>query len=220
MTLLTPQLQSLIQLLQQRSLLLNLFSAGDREKLESKHLPDALAALDFHDFLAKEKVLDLGTGGGIPGLALAVACPQSHFSMMDSVTKKMEALHEITEELGLTNVDFLVGRIEDFAHEKECRGQFDTVTARAVAPLPVLLEYASGFLKVGGQLIAWKGPEWEIELESSKKAQEFLQLEFKSSHSYKLPSGEERHLLKFVQKAPCPWAYPRKVGDPKKFPLV
>lgn len=210
-------MSKLSQLLKSKSEELNLFSSGDREKIESKHLPDSLAVLEFWD--AHGHVLDMGTGGGLPGLALAEACPDAGFSLLDSRQKKIDAVEEIAELAGLENVHTVCGRIEELAHDDDYREAYDFVTARALAPLPVLLEYAAGFLIEDGQLFAWKQAEYEEELVSSEKAQETLNLHFEASYGYTLPSGEERSILVFRKTGELSSKYPRAVGVPKKRPL-
>jgi 16S rRNA (guanine527-N7)-methyltransferase len=209
----------LVQLLQEKSAQLNLFSAGDRLKLAEKHIPDALAVFDFWEIRPGQKILDIGTGGGLPGLALAAKMPNIPFRLVDAREKKVKAVQEVADALGLENVKTAAERFEVLAHKAGYRKQFDVVTARAVAPLPVLLEYASGFLRVGGRLYAWKGPEYKSELETSQKAQKILGLFFEEAHAYELPGGEERFILSFVQKGDLPPEYPRSDGVPKSKPL-
>lgn len=209
----------LIALLQEKSEHLNLFSAGDRLKLADKHLPDCLKVLDFWIVQKGMKVIDLGTGGGLPGLALAAQTPDLHFRLIDAREKKVRAVQEVADALGLKNVKGVAGRFEVLGHTVGYRKQFDVVTARAVAPLPTLLEYASGFLRIGGRLYAWKGPEYEEELLSSAKAQHCLGLVYEKAHAYTLPTGESRFILSFVQKRDLDPKYPRADGIPKANPL-
>ena len=207
------KLQNLAKILRKKSLQLNLFSAGDREKLEEKHIPDSLAVLDFCELSGK--VLDIGTGGGLPGLALAVSCPGTEFVLMDAREKKIRVVKEMIEELGLKNALGAAGRFEDLAHEEEFREEFDFVVARAVAALPVLLEYAAGFLNVGGVLFAWKSRDWE----ESGSAEEELGMKFIEAFDYELPGGEERSILKFEKTKELDEKYPRRTGVPKARPL-
>jgi 16S rRNA (guanine527-N7)-methyltransferase len=208
---------TLVEVLQKKSAELNLFSAGDRLKLADKHIPDALAVLDFWEPGAR--VADIGTGGGLPGLALAGERPDLEFTLVDSTAKKIEAIMDMAEELDLRNVQGLIGRFEDLAHERKWREQFDTVTARAVAELPVLLEYVAGFLKVGGRFYAWKA-DYMPELKASETAQELLGLEFMRAHEYTLPTGENRAILEFKKTASLSQEYPRENGLPKAKPLL
>ncbi len=203
------KLQNLARILRKKSQKLNLFSAGDREKLEEKHIPDSLAVLDFWD-TRQRRVLDIGTGGGLPGLALAVACDGMEFVLMDAREKKIKVVKEVAEELELENVDCVVGRFEELAREDEFRGGFDVVVARAVAELPVLLEYAVGFLKKGGKLYAWKSVE-----ERAENAEKVLGMKFLKAYKY----GERRVILEFEKIMGTDEKYPRRTGVPKKRPL-
>ncbi|MFA5792305.1 MAG: 16S rRNA (guanine(527)-N(7))-methyltransferase RsmG [Candidatus Gracilibacteria bacterium] len=212
-------IQKLVTLLTQKSEQLNLFSAGDRLLLMDKHVPDALKILDFWEPSKGENVIDLGTGGGIPGLVLAVSLPEIKFTLVDSREKKIRALAEISDEIGLKNVWFSSERIEDLAHNENFREKFSFVTARAVAELPTLLEYASGFLKVGGKLFAWKSADFEAELKSSLRAQKEFNLFFKEVFLYELPTGERRAILFFEKTAKLSPSYPRKAGTPKAKPI-
>lgn len=212
-------MKDLIEALRQESGKLNLFSSGDREKLEIKHIPDSLAVLEFWKPLPEDKVADIGTGGGLPGLALAKECPEVYFTLIDSREKKIQAVKNIAENVGLENVEVIAGRLEDLAHEKKYREQFDAVTARALAPLPTLLEYAAGFIKEGGQLFAWKGSEFLDELKASEAAQEALDLHFEEAYEYTLPEGEARTILVFLKTAQIHGKYPRRAPLPKEKPL-
>lgn len=209
------QLQTLAQILQKKSQELNLFSTGDREKLESKHIPDSLAILDFVDLSGR--VLDIGTGGGLPGLALASSLPETEFVLMDAREKKVNAVREVAKELGLENVKCVAGRFEELAHG-ELRESFDFVTARAVAELRVLLEYAAGFLDVGGRLYAWKSADYQGEIDAAENAMEALEMDFVKAYDYEL-EGISRVILEFEKIGVLDEKYPRRDGVPKNKPL-
>ncbi len=209
----------LLELLRKSSAELNLFSAGDRDKLAEKHLPDALAILPFFSFQKGAELLDLGTGGGIPGLPLAIECPDFFFTLCDARQKKCAAIDSMIADLALKNAQTLSGRFEDLAHERAHRAHYDGVLARAVAPLPVLLEYAAGFLKDGGKLYAWKGQNHEIELQEAQNALKILGFHEEGLHPYTLPTGETRVILCFIRKGKLDKMLPRKAGIPKRKPL-
>jgi 16S rRNA (guanine527-N7)-methyltransferase len=214
-----PNLLSLQKILEESSQKLNLFSAGDRLKIGEKHIPDATAVLDFWHLKAKDRILDIGTGGGLPGLALAVACPTHSFTLMDAREKKIHAVQSMADTLRLDHVQTVAGRLEELAHEAPFRERFDVVTARALAPLPTLLEYAAGFLKPGGSFYAWKGPDYPTELSSSKNAQTLLGLPFIKEYPYTLATGEARCILHFEKVNTLNSRYPRAIGVPLAKPL-
>lgn len=202
--------------LRKKSQTLNLFSSKDRELLESKHFPDALAYFELG--LEGRSLLDIGTGGGVPGLVLGVVDPELVVVLLDSTQKKLDALGDVIEELRLENVETLWGRIEELAHG-EWRAGFEVVTARALAPLPVLLEYAAGFLMEEGHLVAWKSGDYSEELRASENAQEALGLKFERAFDYELKGGEKRSLLVFKKTGELGERFPRAVGVPSKRPL-
>ncbi|MBT5516419.1 16S rRNA (guanine(527)-N(7))-methyltransferase RsmG, partial [Candidatus Peregrinibacteria bacterium] len=169
---------SLSNRLREKSQELNLFSTGDREKLETKHIPDALAVSDFWELPDGASVVDLGTGGGLPGLALAVDYPEADFILIDSRVKKVKAVNEVIDSMEIENARAVSGRFEELAHMDELREIFDFAVARAVAPLPLLLEYAAGFLKRDGHFYAWKGSNYEEELKAASKAMHCLSFRF------------------------------------------
>ena len=139
-------------------------SAARTEKDVQKHVADSLAfssQVPLHDGM---KVLDVGSGGGFPGLVLAQAFPGASFTLLDSVQKKCDALRRMAKALGLTNVEVACGRAETLGHDPEHREAYDLVTARAVAALPTLLELCIPFAKESGMFAAFKGQKYEEEL--------------------------------------------------------
>jgi 16S rRNA (guanine527-N7)-methyltransferase len=122
------------------------------------HLLDSLVALPLVDAMAPGSAIDLGSGGGLPGLPLAVARPGMHWTLVDSIGKKAALLAEFVEALGLRNVAVLGDRAEALGRSPRHRQRYQLVTARACAPLPVLAELALPLAAVGGSLLAWKGP--------------------------------------------------------------
>ncbi|OIP81202.1 16S rRNA (guanine(527)-N(7))-methyltransferase RsmG [Candidatus Peregrinibacteria bacterium CG22_combo_CG10-13_8_21_14_all_44_10] len=210
------KIEQFIDLFEAENHKLNLCKFGDRKDFISRHIMDSL---ESSQFLAKaKKVLDLGTGGGLPGLVLAISHPKTEFTLMDSIGKKCVSVERMTKELKLTNVKVICGRAEELAHD--IREKFDVVIARALAPLPTLLELASGFVRRGGLLIAYKGPNYQEELTSSKHAMLEMNLLLDKIHQYKLPDDEVRRVLMvFNKNKTLDSKYPRQNGLPKKRPL-
>lgn len=208
------------QLLYAKSAELNLFSRSDRELIGTKHLPDALAFKQLNIDLSGKNVIDLGTGGGLPGLALALEFPDAKFCLVDARAKKIKAVSQIGADLGLENANYLSGRLEDLAHEPEFREQFDLALARALAPLPILLEYACGFLPVGGLLVAWKGQNADVELIEAKKACTEFGFELERKLAYSLDADSSRELLVFRKTKLTTKDYPRKAPLPRVKPII
>ena len=199
---------------------LNLVSCKNRNELEIKHLQDSLSLLEVFDLDEGQKVLDLGTGGGFPGIPLAIMSPEATFVLTDSTAKKITAVQIMAQEIGLNNVELLSARFEELAHEDAFREEFGLVLARAVAPLSTLLEYAAGFVCVNGLFVAYKSADYEKELKDSAKAQKALGLTFDGAIDYELEDDMgSRALLVFRKEKPLLDKYPRAVGTPKKKPL-
>lgn len=138
---------------------INLSAIRTREGVLLKHIVDSLLILPFHLIPENAKVLDLGTGGGFPGLALAIAYPNTSFVLLDSTQKKIKAVSDMVSRLRFSNVETLCARAEELSKERAYREQFDLVVTRAFGKFPVVLEYSLSFLKIGGKLIAYQGPE-------------------------------------------------------------
>jgi 16S rRNA (guanine527-N7)-methyltransferase len=199
---------------------LNLISYKTREELQIKHVQDSLALLEVFELGEEQKVLDLGCGGGFPGIPLAIMCPQAEFTLVDATAKKIDAIQAMVKKIGLKNVKTLCGRFETLAHDLDLRESFGLVVARAVAPLSTLLEYAAGFVCIHGLFVAYKSGDFAEELKASLKAQAELHLMFDGPICYELPEGQgSRSLLVFRKTEAISDAYPRKNGLPKKRPL-
>lgn len=137
---------------------------GDVEFVEKNILDSLACPLEENEKL----ILDVGTGGGFPGLPMAVCYPDRKFVLLDATAKKIRAVAYIAEQVNLQNVSFLTGRAEDFAKDERYREQFDVVTSRAVASLDILDELCLPFVKVGGRFCAWKGQKYKEELSAAK----------------------------------------------------
>lgn len=199
---------------------INLVKVNDREEFLIKHIIDSLILDKYIDIKPGSQVADLGTGGGLPGLPLAIMHPDSRFTLVDSVQKKIRCVEEFASQLKLNNVTGLSDRLEDLGQNKKYRESFDIVFARALATLPVLLELAIPLVKTGGIFVAMKGPNYLEEASYSGNAMKQLKIESPDIKKYDLPEGLGSHyLLIFKKHRPASNAYPRRVGVPNKHPL-
>lgn len=196
-------------LLVEKNKVLNLTAHKTAEDSWVNNIQDSL--LFLNEFPSRGKVLDLGSGCGCPAIPLKIAMPDLDITMIDSVNKKVEFLNDVILALRIENAKAIHVRIEDF----EKLAAFDIVTARAVAPLPTLLEYALPFLKVGGLLFAFKGSKWQDEIDASKNALEVLGCRIKD---IKLHS-ESRSLIIIEKLKPTDKKYPRGKNQPRLSPL-
>ena len=198
----------------------NLTNITDPEEFHVKHILDSIMCLDFPEYVKAETVIDVGTGGGFPGIPLAVCSPDKDFLLLDSLNKRLKIIGELTEELGINNVKLLHSRAEDAARNKEYREKYDICVSRAVSNLATLSEYCLPFIKVGGYLLAYKGPEAEKELENAAKALETLGGEAVEIRDTQMADyGLEHRILVIKKVRSTPKAYPRKAGTPLKAPL-
>jgi 16S rRNA (guanine527-N7)-methyltransferase len=149
--------EAYVRLLLDANRRINLTRVVEPDAVARLHLLDALSALPLVDAVAPRLAVDLGSGGGVPGIVLALARPSVRWLLVDSVTKKAAALRSFVAELGLHGVAVSAERAETLGRDPTMREAHDLVTARACAALPVLVEYALPLLRVGGTLIAWKG---------------------------------------------------------------
>lgn len=198
----------------------NLTAITDREEFIRKHFLDSLTCSPFPEMEEADKIIDVGTGAGFPGIPLALVFPDKQFVLMDSLKKRLKIIDELTEELGIANVRTLHGRAEDLARMKEHREQYDLCVSRAVANLAVLSEYTLPFLKVGGTLLAYKGPEALQEIKSSGGAVRTLGGILSEERRVTIPGLESSHVILIINKIKhTPASYPRKAGTPAKEPL-
>ena len=191
----------------------NLTAITDPIAFTEKHLIDSLAAFSF--LPDSGSLCDVGAGAGFPSFPLAVAKPSLSVTALDSTAKKTAFIASAVRSLGVENLSVLTGRAEEMTHQRE---SFSVVTARAVAPLPVLLEYCLPFVKVGGTFIAYKGPEAEEEIKISSAA--LKKLGGKIDRIVDASDGTYSHnLIVITKSSSTPKAYPRKAGTPSKTPL-
>lgn len=208
--------------LQQESRRASLTSARDVGAIYRRHFAESLAilqALEGAGVLASP-VIDIGTGAGFPGLPMKIARPQLDVTLVEATGKKARFLEATVEELGLSGVRVVQGRAEELGRDAGFRDTFPLAVARAVAPLPVLLELALPFVATGGVLAAPKGSAAPRELRESEKALSELRGEVISAAPLELAIEGPRLTLILVRKTGAtPERYPRRTGIPNKRPL-
>ncbi|ADB54344.1 16S rRNA (guanine(527)-N(7))-methyltransferase RsmG [Conexibacter woesei] len=181
------------------------------------HLADSLVALALSDVSDARMIADLGAGAGFPGLPLAVALPEANIALVESIARKCGFIAAAAASAGLTNVDVVAERAEAWA---DGMGRIDVVTARALAPLGVIAEYAAPLLREGGVLVAWKGRRDADEERIAAAAANQLGLaveEVRPVAPYK--GADHRHLHVLRKIAPTPDRFPRRPGMARKRPL-
>lgn len=224
MTVDETRLRQLVQVFLAENQKLNLSAFRSEEHCWTGNVLDSLALLQAVEAYPQLKTIgslcDIGTGGGFPLLPLALCLPGTRCLGMDSIAKKVDAVRRIAETMEMKNAELICGRLEELGHDEKYREKFDIVTARAVAPISVIMEYAVPLLKVGGLCVFWKSTKLADELKSSAVAQKSLKCPFAGTFEYDLPAEWGKRTLVFFKKAgPTPSDYPRKVGLPKQKPL-
>ena len=199
---------------------INLTAITEKDEVYLKHFYDSIAPI-LQGLIENQSIrlLDIGAGAGFPSLPMKILFPELDVTIIDSLNKRINFLHLLAEELGLSGVHFYHGRAEDFAQDKAFRAQFDIVTARAVARMQVLSELTIPYLKVGGRLLALKASNAPEELEEAKNALNLLFSKVEDNLQYKLPNGDPRYITLVEKKKETPNKYPRKAGMPNKRPL-
>ncbi len=204
----------------------NLTAVRDPEEVERRHFLEALAFGAELERLGaippngECRVIDIGSGAGLPGIPLKLAWPALRLSLLESNQKRCRFLRETIERLGLSAVEVLEGRAEVWARRDGYRDAFDLAVARAVAPLPVLIEYALPFLRPGACLAANKGSSAPREIEASGPALRELGGEVEHTGSFQPPGGRPQTLILVRKLAATPERYPRRSGIAAKRPIT
>lgn len=197
----------------------NLTGAGSWEELVNRHIIDSLVGGAMVQPPESGLVVDVGSGAGLPGIPLAIMWDRSSMVLVETRTKRTAFLRSSVEKLKLSNIVVLERRAEEIGRDTRWREKADLVTARGVAPLAILLEYALPLLKNGGRFIAWKGPGLENEMSEAETALSELRAEAGQIKDYSLPDGRTRRILVVNKTGPVPAAYPRRPGIVSKRPL-
>jgi 16S rRNA (guanine527-N7)-methyltransferase len=198
----------------------SLTAIRDSEEVRIKHLLDSLSAYLVMRNTPIKRVIDVGTGAGFPGLPLKILWPQLQLTLVESVEKKVRFCEHIVGKLSLKNVEIVHDRAEILGVHTDYRERYDWAVARAVAQMPVLLEYLLPFVRVGGQVLAMKGETGPTEVHSAEKALNLLGGALAQVTPVVLPGiVEERYLVVINKVAATPEKYPRRTGVPSKRPL-
>ncbi len=200
---------------------MNLTALTAPEDVAVKHIIDSLTAYDAALFDGARTLIDVGTGAGLPGIPLAVYAPHLTVTLLDSLNKRVRFLTEVTAAMGLQNVRCIHARAEEAARTAEHRAAYDIVVSRAVARLPVLLEYTLPFVRVGGTLLALKGRAYAEEQKEARRAAEVLGGGRITARPVHLPGLDDvRAILTVTKERQTPAAYPRGGGAPTRRPLL
>jgi 16S rRNA (guanine527-N7)-methyltransferase len=205
-----------VRLLLDANARLNLTRVVEPDTVARLHLLDSLAALPM--LPPAGTVADLGSGGGVPGIVLALARPDLRWTLVDSVGKKADALRGFVAALGISNVEVLAERVEVLGRGP-ARESFDLVTARACASLPVLAEYALPLLRVGGTLLAWKGRISSEELAAGAAASELLGGGVPEVRPTGVAALGDHRFVVIGKRRPTEPRWPRRPGEPARRPL-
>lgn len=206
------QLKVFCKFLQEENEKYNLTAITETEEIWTKHFADSI--LGTVAIPRNSKLCDVGSGAGFPAIPLKIARPDINITLVDSLEKRINFTKTLANKINLAG-EFYHSRAEDFA--KTHAEQFDVATARAVAALPVLLEYTAQIVKLNGIVLAYKTDENEIE--TAANACKILGLQFEKSFNFTLPDGSKRCLLVYRKFTRTPTKYPRGQNKPRKQPL-
>jgi 16S rRNA (guanine527-N7)-methyltransferase len=188
------------------------------------HVADSLSGLEVDDLARARRVADLGAGAGFPGLALAIAMPQAKVDLIESAGRKSAVIGRLAQAARIENARAVTARAEEWAATPALlgggAGAYDAVTARALAALPVVVEYAAPLLRPRGVLVAWKGARAREEEEAGARAAAALGLEpVEVRRVVPFEGARDRHLHVFCKISPTPERFPRRPGMAAKRPL-
>lgn len=197
---------------------INLTAIIEPKEIILKHFIDSLTILKYVN--DNEKMLDVGTGAGFPGIPIKIMNSNIEITLLDSLNKRINFLNEVINKLELKNISAIHSRIEDYGKNNKYREKYDIVTSRAVANLATLSEYMLPMLKIKGKSICMKGSDIKEEVKNSKRAIDILGGEIVNIEELVLPKSDNRRNLIIIEKKKnTPLKYPRKAGIPSKEPL-
>lgn len=199
---------------------INLTALTEEKEIIIKHFYDSVLGLKCFRWTGQERVLDLGSGAGFPGIPLKLVSPNLSMTLVDSLQKRVKFLQHLVSVLSLSGIEAVHGRAEELGQDKDYREKFDVVVSRAVAELPVLAEYCLPFVRPGGFFLAYKGFNGQQEYEKAISAIEKVGGELFKIKSFSLPENMgERKIIVLKKVKVTPATYPRRTGIPSKKPL-
>lgn len=192
----------------------------DPDRAADAHLADSLSALEVAELRAAHAIADLGAGAGFPGLPLAIALPQARVDLVEAARRKCEVIERLSRAARTANARAVPARVEEWASGEGALA-YGAATARAVAPLAVLCEYAAPLLAIGGVLVCWKGVRHRAEEAAGAAAASELGLEpVRVRRVEPFAGARSRHLHVFAKVATTPGRFPRRPGVAAKRPLA
>lgn len=198
----------------------NLTAIRDTDSIRTKHFLDSFSCVLAWKSSPPNRLVDIGTGAGFPGIPLKILYPNLKLTLVESVGKKAIFCQHMVRVLGLEHVEVIQARAEDLGQNPQHRETYDWAVARSVANLNVLSEYLIPLAKVGGNVLAQKGESGPAEAQSAEKAMELLGGKLKQLIPVHLPGvADDRYLVVMEKVAATPPKYPRKPGIPMKMPL-
>ncbi len=189
----------------------------EQMRILDDHIADSLVALELDELRGASSLADIGSGAGLPGLALAIALPHAQVALIESSARKVQFLTDAIAVCGAGNAQVVHARVEEWAAGG---GRFDVVTARAVGPLDVVAEYAAPLLRIGGVLVAWRGRRDALAEAHAAAAARLLCMDVLTPLRVSpYPAAEHRHLHRMSKTGPTPARFPRRPGAARKRPL-
>ncbi len=200
---------------------INITRIENDEEIYIKHYLDSVIFLNNNNKSIDKKIIDVGTGGGFPGLPLKIVNDNFKLTLLDSLRKRIDFLQLVIDELKLKNVELIHGRAEDFGQDTKYREKYDICVSRAVAPLNVLSELCLPFVKLGGHFAAYKSENISEEISGAKSAIEKLGGKIIDTKLIKIPNSDITRKIVIIEKIKqMEKIYPRKAGTPEKKPLL